>query len=111
MFVTGYLSSTGSYSASLPWSGDAFLPLLRPTSEIFAIPPWAPEVAVPSGQWNGVLFVPLARRPTSTRQTRAFSVGGPSVSNGLPLAQLLPGRVHYDAFYSSLKIALFSRAR
>jgi len=27
--------------------------MLRPTSEIFAIPPWAPEVAVPSDQWNG----------------------------------------------------------
>src|SRR6218665_1224960 len=34
-------------------SGGVFWALLRPTSEIFAIPPWAPEVAVPSDQWNG----------------------------------------------------------
>src|SRR6218665_1573393 len=38
---------------SLPWSGGAFWALLRPTSEIFAIPPQAPEVTVPSAQWNG----------------------------------------------------------
>src|SRR6218665_1033275 len=30
------LSSTGSYSVSLAWSGGAFWTLLRPTSEIFA---------------------------------------------------------------------------
>src|SRR6218665_1130204 len=52
MFFTGYLSSTGSYSVSLPWSGVAYWALLRPTSEIFAIPLQAPEVAVLSDQWN-----------------------------------------------------------
>ena len=77
---------------------------------IFAITPRAPEVAVPSDQWNGgVLFVPIAR--TSTRQTRAFSVVGPSALNGLPLALRLLPRVHSDAFYSSLKTLPFSRAR
>src|SRR6218665_180769 len=62
MFFTGYLSSTGSYFLSLPWSGGALWPLLRPTPKIFVIPPWAPEVAVPSDQWNGgLLFVSFAR--------------------------------------------------
>jgi len=53
MFFTGYLSSTRSYFVSLPWSGGAFWALLRPTSKIFAISHWAPEVVVPSAQWNG----------------------------------------------------------
>src|SRR6218665_3110599 len=58
---------------------------------------------------TGVLFVNFAC--TSTRQTRAFLVIGPSVCNGFSLAlQFLP-RVHSDAFYSSLKTALFRRAR
>src|SRR6218665_2866522 len=39
-----------------------------------------------------LFFVPFARTCTSTTQARAFSVVGPSVWNGLPLAQrLLPG--------------------
>src|SRR6218665_2833126 len=58
---------------------------------------------------RGVLFVPVAR--ISTRQARAFSVVGPSVWNGLPLALRLLPRVQSDAFYSSLTTALFSRAR
>src|SRR6218665_529671 len=58
---------------------------------------------------RGVLFVPIAH--TSTRQARAFSVVGPSVWNGLPLALRLLPRVHSDVFYSSLKTTLFSRAR
>src|SRR6218665_2666921 len=103
MFFTGYLSSAGLYSVYLPWSGGAFWALLRPTSESSAISPWAPEIAVPFDQWNGVgvLFVPFAL--TSTRQTRAFSVVGPSVWNGLPLALRFLPRVHSDTFYSSLK--------
>src|SRR6218665_2043507 len=68
MFFSGYnIFITGSYSVSLPWSGGAYWALLRPASEIFAIPLWAQEVAVPSDQWNGrVLSVPFAR--TSARQ-------------------------------------------
>src|SRR6218665_3513130 len=99
MFFTGCLCITGSYSVSLPLSGGAYWDLLRPTSEIFAIPPRAPEVAVPSDQWNGgVLSVPFAR--TSTRQARACSVVGPSVWNGLSLAlRLLPG---FHSFINSL---------
>src|SRR6218665_1708540 len=84
MFLTGYLYITGSYSVSLPWSGCTYWALPRPTSEIFAIQPWAPEVAVSSDQWNGgVLSVPFAC--TSTSQARAFSVAGPSVWKGLPI--------------------------
>jgi len=58
---------------------------------------------------TGVTLVPFAR--TTTRQIRAFSAVGPSVWNGLPLALRLLPWVHSDAFYSSLKTALFSRAR
>src|SRR6218665_247451 len=36
----------------LPCSEGAFWVLLRPTSEIFATPPSAQEVAVPSDQWK-----------------------------------------------------------
>src|SRR6218665_2782864 len=41
-------SSSESYSVLVPWSGGVSCVLLRPTSEIFAIPPRAPEVAVHS---------------------------------------------------------------
>src|SRR6218665_875560 len=58
---------------------------------------------------QGFLFVPFAR--TSTSQARAFSVVGPSVWNGLPLAQRLLPRILSDTFYSSLKAVLFSRTR
>src|SRR6218665_3223559 len=107
MYSTGCPSSSGSYSVLVPWSGGVSWVLLRPTSEIFAIPPRAPEVAVHSKQ--GLLFVPFAR--TSTTQARAFSVVGPSVWNGLPLSQRLLPRILSDTFYSSLKTLLFSRAR
>src|SRR6218665_2571620 len=59
MFFTGYLSSTGSYSVSLPWSRGAFWVLLRPTSEIFAMSPWTPEVAIPFDLWNGGTLCPF----------------------------------------------------
>src|SRR6218665_2926028 len=49
---------------------------------------------------QGLLFVPFAR--TSTTKTRAFSVVGPSVWNGLPLSQRLLPRILSDTFYSSL---------
>src|SRR6218665_4002478 len=85
--------------------------LHRHTSEIFAILPWAPKVRsyLRSMEQGWVLFVPFAR--TSTHQTRSFSVVGPSVWNGLPLALRLLPRVHSDAFISSLRTALFSRVR
>ena len=48
------------------------LVLLRPTSEIFTIPPRAPEVAVLSAHWNRgyflfLLLVPLQPRPVHSR--------------------------------------------
>src|SRR6218665_279861 len=49
-----------------------------------------------------LLFVPFAC--TSTSQTCAVSVVGPSVWNGLPLAQQLLPRVLSDTFYCSLKL-------
>ena len=57
---------------------------------------------------RGLLFVPFAR--TSTRQTRSFSMVGPSVWNGLPLAHWLLPRILADTFYSSLKTVLLSCA-
>jgi len=35
------------------------------TCQIIAVPPWSPEVAVPSALWNEGLFVPFARTSTS----------------------------------------------
>src|SRR6218665_3516957 len=58
---------------------------------------------------HGLLFVPFAR--TSTTQARPFSLAGPSVWNGLPLAQRLLPRILSHTFYSNLKTLLFSRAR
>src|SRR6218665_1877368 len=55
---------------------------------------------------QGLLFVPFAC--TSTTQVRAFSVVGPSVWNGLPLAQRLLPRILSDTFYSSLKTLLLA---
>src|SRR6218665_1669913 len=112
MYSTGCPSSSGSYSVLVPWSGGVSWVLLRPTSEIFAVPPRAPEVAVHSAHRNrgySLLFVPFGR--TSTTQARAFSVVGPFLWNGLPLLQILLPRILSDTFYSSLKTLLFSRAR
>src|SRR6218665_2270551 len=55
---------------------------------------------------QGLLFVPFLR--TSTTQSSAFSVVGPSVWNGLPLSQRLLLRILSDTFSSSPK--LFSLA-
>src|SRR6218665_3580813 len=52
MYSTGCPSSSGSYSVLVPWSGGVSWVLLRPTSEIFAISPRAPEVAVHSDHRN-----------------------------------------------------------
>src|SRR6218665_377506 len=46
MYSTGCPYSSGSCSVLVPWSGGVSWVLLRPTSEIFAIPPRAPEDAV-----------------------------------------------------------------
>src|SRR6218665_1802984 len=104
--------SSGSCSVLVPFSGGVSWVLLRPTSEIFALPPWAPEVAVHSAHRNRgyslfLFLVPPQPRPVQC----AFSVVGPSVWNGLPLSQRLLPRILSDTFYSSLKTFLFSRAR
>src|SRR6218665_936945 len=57
---------------------------------------------------QGLLHVPFAR--TSTMQSRAFSVGGPLVWNGLPLALRSLPRVFSQKFLQQLKTTLFGRA-
>src|SRR6218665_926342 len=52
MYSTGCPSSSGSCSVLVPWSGGVSWVLLRPTSEIFVIPPRAPEDAVHSDHPN-----------------------------------------------------------
>src|SRR6218665_3807458 len=52
MYSTGCPSSSGSYSVLVSWSGGVSWVLLRPTSEIFAVLPRAPEVAVHSDHRN-----------------------------------------------------------
>src|SRR6218665_939668 len=72
MYSTGCPSSSGSYSVLVPWSGGASWVLPRPTSEIFAVSPRAPEVAVHSARWNRdyslfLLRVPPQLRPVHSR--------------------------------------------
>jgi len=60
MTKSGKLSSFKTYyNLKLIISGN--IENIYMLSLMFAIPPWAPEVAVSSDQWNGgVLFVPFA---------------------------------------------------
>src|SRR6218665_4170476 len=60
MFSTGYHSSSGSYSRSLPWSGGVCLTLLRPTCKILQ------RLQLLPFNGMGILFVPFAYN--STRQ-------------------------------------------
>ena len=55
-----------------------------------------------------LLHVPFAR--TSTMQSRAFSMVGPLVWNGLPLALRSLPRVFSQEFLQQLKTTLFGRA-
>src|SRR6218665_1008424 len=57
---------------------------------------------------QGLLHVPFAR--TSIMQNRAFSVVGPLVWNGLPLALRSLPRVFSQKFLEQLKTTLFGRA-
>src|SRR6218665_2972549 len=57
---------------------------------------------------QGLLHVPLAR--TSTMQSRAFSVVGPLLWNGLPLALRSLPRVFSQKFLQQLKTTLFGRS-
>src|SRR6218665_144317 len=72
MYSTGCPSSSGLYSVLVPWSGGVSWVLLRPTSEIFAVPSRAPEVAVHFTHWNRdyslfLLLVPPQPRPVHCR--------------------------------------------
>src|SRR6218665_2251087 len=102
-------SSSGSCSVLVPWSGGVSWVLLRPTSEIFAIPPRAPEVAVHSDHPNRgyslfLLLVHPQPRPVHSRWLV------PLCGMGFRCRRLL-SRILSDTFYSSLKTLLFSRAR
>ena len=55
-----------------------------------------------------LLYVPHAR--TATKQSRAFSVVGPSIWNELPLALRSLPKIPTHLFPSHLKTVLFSRA-
>ena len=57
---------------------------------------------------QALLHVPFAR--TSTMQSRAFSVVGPLVWNGLPLILRSLPRVFSQKFLQQLKTTLFGRA-
>src|SRR6218665_2459355 len=57
---------------------------------------------------QGLLHVPFAR--TSAMQSRTFSVVGPVVWNGLPLALRSLPRLFSQKFLQQLKTTLFSRA-
>ena len=95
------------WSVSLPWYGGAFCrfwALFRPTFEIFAISPWAPEVSLPFDQWDGGILCPFC--PYFNSPDSCILGGWPPVWNGLPLALRLLSRVHSDTSYSSLKTAL-----
>src|SRR6218665_2908944 len=72
MYSTGCLSSSGSYSVLVPWFGGVSWVLLRPTSEIFVVPPQVPEVAVHSAHRNSgyslfLLLVHPQPRPVHSR--------------------------------------------
>src|SRR6218665_609052 len=74
MYCTGCPSSSGSCSVLMPWSGGVSWVLLRPTSEIFAVPPRASEVAVHSAHRNRgyslfllLVHVPPQPRPAHSR--------------------------------------------
>src|SRR6218665_3391493 len=111
MFFTGYLSSTGSYSVSLPWSRGAFWVLLWPSSEIFVMSPWTPEVAVPFDLWNGGTLCPFC--PYFNLPDACILGGWPFCVEWASIGTAIAfqnSRVYSDTFYSSLKTALFSRA-
>src|SRR6218665_3372319 len=78
MNSTSCPSSSGLSSVLEPWSGGVSWVLLGPTSEIFAVPLRAPEVAVHSAHWNRgyslfLLLIPLQPRPVHSRWLAALT--------------------------------------
>src|SRR6218665_2432225 len=67
-------------SVLLPWSEGVSWVFIRPNSEIFAVPPRAPEVAVPFAQWNGgysltlLPVLPMGRGGRSTEDYKRFII-------------------------------------
>src|SRR6218665_1849788 len=66
----------------VPCSRGVSWVLLRPTSEIFAVPPRAPEVAVHSSHWKKdyslfLLLVPPQPRPVHSRWLAPMRLNGP----------------------------------
>src|SRR6218665_1156133 len=57
---------------------------------------------------QGLLLVPFARN--SAKQSRAFSVVGPSIWNGLPSQLRTLPKALSPAFFLNLRTVLFSRA-
>src|SRR6218665_915781 len=74
MFSAGSLLSSGFHIGSLLWFGAAYLALLLST--------FVSSFFLSLVLNRGLLLVPFAR--TSTKQSRTFSVVGPSIWNGLP---------------------------
>lgn len=68
----------------------------------------APGRRSPLFNEQGVFIAPFAR--TTTKQNRYFSVIGPSLWGGLPLALRLFHLVHSDSVCSPIKTVLFGRA-
>ena len=78
---------------------------LRPTCKIFAVLPWAPEVAVPSALWNGGHLCPFCPY---------FHKADPCILSGWPFrvewTSVGTAIAPQGSFCSSLKTVLFSRA-
>src|SRR6218665_973063 len=109
MHSTGCPSSSGSYSVLVPWSGGVSWVLLRPTFEIFVVPPRTPEVAAYFAHRNKgySLFLLLVPPQPSHVHSRWLA---PMCGMGF-LCRKDCCRILSDTFYSSLKTLLFSRAR
>ena len=103
MYSTCCPSSSKSYSVLVSWSGGVSWVYLR---DLCCHTPDTRGRSSLRSLEQGLLFVSFAR--TSTTQARAFSLVGPSVYNGLLLAQRLLSRILSDTLYSCLKTVLFS---
>ena len=114
VFYTGCPSSSGSYSLLVPWSGGDFWALLNAQAyfrDLCCPTPGTRGRSSLRSMERGLLFVTFARTSTSQVCRPTFSVVGPTVWNGLPLAQRLHPRILSDTFYSSLTTFLAVQGR